>query len=71
VFGLSDADFWDMTPRSYSAIQKAHARVNYGVGDPDPEEQAEVEARRIHAKFTVMAAQRARKERDGASPAGR
>ena len=70
MFGLSDADFWDMTPRSYNAVQRAFARVHYGSA-PDPEKQAEEEAKRIHAKFTLMAAQQARKARDGAPPASR
>jgi hypothetical protein len=63
--GLSDDDFWCMTPRSFAAIQKSYARMHFG-SEPSDEEKADVEARRMHAEFTVMAAkQQARKAAAG------
>jgi hypothetical protein len=63
--GLSDDEFWGMTPRSYAAIQNSYARMHFGAA-PSDEEKAEAEARRMHAEFTVMAAkQQARKAAAG------
>jgi hypothetical protein len=65
MLGLSSEEFWSMTPRSYAAIQKAYTRLHYGEAASE-EEKAEVEARRMHAEFTVMAAkQQARKAAAG------
>jgi hypothetical protein len=65
AIGIPSAEFWDMTPKSYLAVQTAYARMNFGGSSAEDEKkQADVEARRIHAKFTVMAAQQRAKERD-------
>jgi hypothetical protein len=63
-----------MTPRSYAAVQRAYGRIHGDGGEQVSEQQREeVEARRIHAGFTVMAAkQQARKaQTDGAAETSR
>jgi hypothetical protein len=73
VLGLSDADFWDMTPRSYAAIQRAWGRIHGGaeqMNDDDPGDGAT--QARIFGHFTALAGQQqAGKAANGASSADR
>jgi hypothetical protein len=63
VIGLSDADFWGMTPRSYAAVQDAYSRLHGG--EPDADKAALNEGKALLANFTALSAQQKRKAADG------
>jgi hypothetical protein len=73
VIGLSDAEFWDMTPRSYAAVQRAYSRIvqggetDAGGGGDGGGHSEEATQARIFGHFAALAGQQqARKAADGA-----